>query len=66
MNENKDRYSLVLFTFLKGVIHVPEELVDEEQYPLQYKPIGNFGYNRFFTSEESKKCACRIKSFCGI
>ncbi|PON77946.1 Oxoglutarate/iron-dependent dioxygenase [Parasponia andersonii] len=65
MKENKDRYSIVLFSFIKGVIHVPEELVDEE-HPLQYKPIDCMGYEVFRSSKESRKFACVIKNFCGV
>ncbi|PON57128.1 Oxoglutarate/iron-dependent dioxygenase [Trema orientale] len=65
IEENKDRYSIVLFTFIKGVIHVPKELVDDE-HPLRYKPIDCFGYEVFCSSKGSRKFACRVKDFCGI
>ncbi|PNX59260.1 gibberellin 20 oxidase, partial [Trifolium pratense] len=58
MNGNEKRYSLGLFAFYKGLLQVPEELIDEE-HPLQYKPFDhlallNFGYS------------VNIKDFCGI
>lgn len=66
MKENKVRYSTGLFTFIKGLVHVPKELVDDD-HPLRYKPFDHFGYFRFFISEEAKKCtAPPIKAYCGI
>ena len=62
--ENKERYSVGLFTFIKGVINVPEELVDEE-HPLQYKSIYNLAYNRFYLTKEARNSVCLIKDFCG-
>lgn len=63
--ENTERYSVGLFTLIKGVIHVPEELVDDE-HPLRYKPFDHFSYNRFFLTKEARNSASRIKAFCGI
>ncbi|XP_062088574.1 probable 2-oxoglutarate-dependent dioxygenase AOP1 [Humulus lupulus] len=65
--ENKERYSVALFTFIKGVIHVPEEFVDDE-HPLRYEPFDHFAYNRYYLSREAQNSSVRrnIKSFCGI
>ncbi|PON89435.1 Isopenicillin N synthase [Trema orientale] len=64
-SEKKERYSVGLFTLIKGVIHVPKELVTDD-YPLRYKPFDNLAFSRFYLTEEAKKLACRIKTFCGI
>ncbi|PON89436.1 Oxoglutarate/iron-dependent dioxygenase [Trema orientale] len=63
--ENKERYSIGLFTFIKGVIHVPKELVTDE-YPLRYKPFDNLAFSRFYLTEEARNSPCLIKTFCGI
>ncbi|XP_062086872.1 probable 2-oxoglutarate-dependent dioxygenase AOP1 [Humulus lupulus] len=61
MNENnKARYSIGLFAFIDGVIHVPRELIDDE-YPLKYKPIDNFDWLRFKATEYPIKTYFRIK-----
>lgn len=45
MRGSRTRISVALFTFCKGVIHVPDELIDEE-HPLHYKP---FNHREFLT-----------------
>ena len=65
LKEEKTRYSVGLFSHTKGLIHVPEEMVDEE-HPLGYKPIGSLGFRAFRLSEEGLKSACPIKAYCGI
>ncbi|MED6110958.1 hypothetical protein PIB30_047892 [Stylosanthes scabra] len=57
-NKNETRYSLGLFSFYKGILQVPDKLIDEE-HPLKYKPFDhlallNFGYS------------VNIKDYCGI
>ncbi|GMN37300.1 hypothetical protein TIFTF001_006716 [Ficus carica] len=61
----KIRYSIGLFTYTKGEIHVPEEMVDEK-HPLGYKPIDSFGFHAFLLSKEGHKSAFPIKAYCGI
>ncbi|KAL5574604.1 hypothetical protein UlMin_016303 [Ulmus minor] len=66
IKENKVRYSVGLFSFVKGVIQVPEELVDD-RYPLRYKPIDHFDYlNRYFSEPALKESACPIKLYAGV
>ncbi|EXC25839.1 Protein SRG1 [Morus notabilis] len=64
VSEDKIRYSAGLFTFIKGVMQVPEELIDDE-YPLRYKPFDHAEYNRYLLSEDRDK-NCPINAFCGI
>ncbi|GMN37301.1 hypothetical protein TIFTF001_006713 [Ficus carica] len=65
IKEEKTGYSVGLFSHTKGLIHVPEEMVDEE-HPLGYKPIDSLGFHAFRLSEEGLKSACPIKAYCGI
>jgi len=65
MNGKIDRYSLALFAFNKGIIQVPEELVDEE-HPLMYKPLDHIGLLHFYRTEEGYKSKCPIKAYCGV
>ena len=59
MKENETRYSIGLFAFINGVIHVPEELIDDK-YPLKYKPIDNFDWLRF---QEQRRAPYPIKTY---
>ena len=59
------RYSIGLFSFVNGMIHVPEELIDDE-YPLQYKPFDHFKFLHFYFMEGGAESACPIKAFCGV
>lgn len=52
MKEDKERYTLALFTFNKGITEIPEELVDET-HPIQYKPFDNFGLAWYYLSGAS-------------
>ncbi|GMN37305.1 hypothetical protein TIFTF001_006709 [Ficus carica] len=65
VKEDKVRYSIGLFTTGQGVIHVPEELVDDE-HPLQYKPLDVAEYTRFAVAGGGAEAASRVKAFCGI
>ncbi|KAL5574597.1 hypothetical protein UlMin_016296 [Ulmus minor] len=64
MKQDKERHSIGLFSFINGVIEVPEGLVDEK-HPLQYKGIDNFEY-LLFNKTEGIKSATSIKAFCGV
>ncbi|KAJ0006752.1 hypothetical protein Pint_30006 [Pistacia integerrima] len=59
MSGNKARFSVGLFTFHKGVIHVPDELIDEE-HPLGYKPFNHLEYR------SAKKIDYSIEAHCGV
>ncbi|CAL0299488.1 unnamed protein product [Lupinus luteus] len=58
MNGNETRYSLGLFAFYKGILEVPEELIDDE-HPLQYKPFDHLALLNFTYS-------AHIKAYCGV
>ncbi|KAJ1382117.1 Oxoglutarate/iron-dependent dioxygenase [Sesbania bispinosa] len=58
MNGNETRYSLGLFAFYRGILKVPEELIDEE-HPLQYKPFDHLALLNFAYS-------ANIKAYCGV
>ncbi|GMN37302.1 hypothetical protein TIFTF001_006712 [Ficus carica] len=59
IKEERTRYSVGLFSHIKGVIHVPEEMVDEE-HPLGYTPIDSLGFHAFRLSEEGLKIIASI------
>ncbi|KAK9281126.1 hypothetical protein L1049_004019 [Liquidambar formosana] len=51
MSGDEDRYTLGLFSFSKGMIEAPPELVDDE-HPLQFKPFDHAGLFQFIDTEE--------------
>ncbi|XP_065866523.1 probable 2-oxoglutarate-dependent dioxygenase AOP1 [Euphorbia lathyris] len=61
------RYAVGLFSFLKGMIKAPKEVVDEE-HPLKYKPFEHQGLLDFYQSsnDHSKGDSNMVKAFCGI
>ncbi|KAK7378097.1 hypothetical protein VNO80_03533 [Phaseolus coccineus] len=65
MNSKVERYSLGLLSYAGKVMEPEEKLVDEE-HPLRYKPFDQYGYLRFFLTEEAVKADSRIKAYCGI
>ncbi|XP_024032100.1 2-oxoglutarate-dependent dioxygenase AOP3 isoform X2 [Morus notabilis] len=63
LRENKVRYSLLLLTYNKGIICVPEELIDEE-HSLRYKPLNHPEYVALqYRDTKTRLC---LKSFCGV
>ncbi|CAK7356623.1 unnamed protein product [Dovyalis caffra] len=65
MSGSEPRYSVGLFSFVKGIIKVPEELIDEEN-PLRFKPFESFGLLRYFFTEEGRGKESTIKAYCGV
>ncbi|KAH7565134.1 hypothetical protein JRO89_XS09G0141800 [Xanthoceras sorbifolium] len=65
MNGSNARYSLGLFTYNEGIIHIPEELADDE-HPLQFKPFEHFGLLRYYVTEEGSQAHCTAKAYCGV
>lgn len=65
MSESEPRYSVGLFSFIKGIIKVPEKLIDEKN-PLRFKPFENFGLLRYFFTEEGRGKESTIKAYCGV
>lgn len=53
------------FSFINGMLHIPEGLVDEE-HPPRYKPFDHFEFLRFDRTEEGQKSKCSIKDYCGV
>ncbi|XP_010535123.1 PREDICTED: probable 2-oxoglutarate-dependent dioxygenase AOP1 [Tarenaya hassleriana] len=66
MSGNKKRYTLGLFSFVTGTISVPEELVDEKDYPLKYKPFDNISLIEFYATDEGRKAENTLKAYCGV
>ncbi|WCJ34432.1 2-oxoglutarate (2OG) and Fe(II)-dependent oxygenase superfamily protein [Euphorbia peplus] len=67
MEVEEVRYSVGLFSRLKGLIQIPKELVDEK-HPLKYKPFENEKYIDFnLSSNHSNKYDMNIlEAYCGI
>ncbi|XP_059633894.1 probable 2-oxoglutarate-dependent dioxygenase AOP1 [Cornus florida] len=65
MTANEARYSLGLFAFHKGIIQIPEELVDDK-HPLQFKPFDHFGLLHFFVTDVGRQKESTAKAYCGV
>ncbi|MFS7932871.1 putative oxoglutarate/iron-dependent dioxygenase, non-hem dioxygenase domain-containing protein [Helianthus anomalus] len=66
MEGHEYRYSIGLFTYHKGMITVPEELVDDEHLR-KYKSFDHYGYLDFYDKDSHfEQEYCHIKSFCGV
>lgn len=64
MKGAEDKYSLALFSFMKGTIQVPEELIDEDN-PQQFKSFDNFQYLKYCATHGSKE-KDPLKAYCGV
>ncbi|GAV89224.1 2OG-FeII_Oxy domain-containing protein/DIOX_N domain-containing protein [Cephalotus follicularis] len=65
---SKTRYSIALFTYNKGVIHTPDELVDDK-HPLLYNPLDHLEYLRLLQWKlrgAAQKMYYPIKDHCGV
>ncbi|KAK4843433.1 hypothetical protein QYF36_007988 [Acer negundo] len=62
---SKARYSVGVFTYNEGIIHVPEELADDE-FPLQFKSFDHFGLLHYYATEEGSKADSTAKGYCAI
>ncbi|GMN27789.1 hypothetical protein TIFTF001_001794 [Ficus carica] len=58
------RYCLLLLTYSKGTLSVPEELMDEEEHPLRFKPLNHPHYVALQFSDRSTRLC--LKTFCGL
>ncbi|KAK1418875.1 hypothetical protein QVD17_28024 [Tagetes erecta] len=65
MKGKEDRYSIALFSFKKGIIQIPEELVNE-QHPLRFKPFDHFKFLEFYAKGTKYADERAIELFCGI
>lgn len=64
MKGNEDKYSVALFSFLRGTVEIPEELVDDDN-PLKFKAFDNFEFLSFCANGGWKE-ESPIKAFCGV
>ncbi|KAG7036488.1 putative 2-oxoglutarate-dependent dioxygenase AOP1, partial [Cucurbita argyrosperma subsp. argyrosperma] len=62
---SKERYSTALFSYHKGVIEIPDELVDE-QFPLKFNPFNHYGLLGYFSKEECEKTPSTAGAYCGV
>nr|XP_043618728.1 probable 2-oxoglutarate-dependent dioxygenase AOP1 [Erigeron canadensis] len=66
MEGDEYRYSIGIFTYHKGIIQVPEELVDED-HPRKFNSFDHFGYLDFYAKDSLfDKEYCHINSYCGV
>uniref|UniRef100_A0A1J3DA20 Putative 2-oxoglutarate-dependent dioxygenase AOP1.2 n=1 Tax=Noccaea caerulescens TaxID=107243 RepID=A0A1J3DA20_NOCCA len=68
MSADEIRYSLGFFSFHKGTIRTPEELVDD-QHPLHYNPFEHDGLLRFYESYLNimkKSSEDLLQIYCGV
>ncbi|XP_047313276.1 probable 2-oxoglutarate-dependent dioxygenase AOP1 [Impatiens glandulifera] len=59
------RYSLCMFSIPKGIVEIPNELVDND-HPLKFKPFDHDSLLRFFAEGKAKHHESTAKQFCGI
>lgn len=65
MEGDKTRYTLGLFSFLTGMVSVPEDLLDDD-HPLMYKPFDNIALINFYATKEGREANSTLKAYCGI
>ncbi|XP_038878200.1 2-oxoglutarate-dependent dioxygenase AOP3-like [Benincasa hispida] len=62
---SKERYSTALFSYHKGIIEIPQELVDE-QHPLRFNPFNHYGLLGYFSTDECEKMPSTANAYCGV
>ncbi|KAL3633007.1 hypothetical protein CASFOL_025991 [Castilleja foliolosa] len=60
----KEKYSIGVFSFVHGVLQVPQELVDDEN-PLKFKCFDNLEFLEY-CKEGGEKMKGAIQTYCGI
>ncbi|XP_027161490.1 probable inactive 2-oxoglutarate-dependent dioxygenase AOP2 [Coffea eugenioides] len=68
MNANARRSSVLMTSYHKGVVHIPQELIDEEN-PQRYKPFDHLEYHNFLKKELQTGQHVQfdaIKRYCGV
>ncbi|KAL8458118.1 hypothetical protein ACS0TY_035849 [Phlomoides rotata] len=60
----KEKYSIGIFSFVRDVLQVPEELVDDEN-PLKFKPFKNLDFLEY-CKEGGPKMEAAIHTYCGL
>ncbi|XP_051115997.1 probable 2-oxoglutarate-dependent dioxygenase AOP1 [Andrographis paniculata] len=63
-HESKEKYSIGIFSFIRGVVSVPPELVDD-QNPLRFKPFRNLEFLRYCKAGGATM-ASAIRTYCGL
>ncbi|XP_031398246.1 probable 2-oxoglutarate-dependent dioxygenase AOP1.2 [Punica granatum] len=64
--ENEVRYSLGVFSYQKGMIKTPDELIDEER-PQQFKPFDHVDFLCYRDSSDNRvKAQSLIKTYWGV
>ncbi|CAK9324613.1 unnamed protein product [Citrullus colocynthis] len=62
---SKERYSTALFSYHKGIIDIPQELVDE-QHPLRFHSFNHYGLLGYFSTHHSDKMPSTANAYCGV
>ncbi|XP_037491297.1 probable 2-oxoglutarate-dependent dioxygenase AOP1 [Jatropha curcas] len=62
IKSKEKRLSVGLFSFVKGIMQVPEEFVDDD-HPLMYKPFDHIGLLHFFGTPEGHKQHHSLKAY---
>uniref|UniRef100_A0A2P2MPC6 Fe2OG dioxygenase domain-containing protein n=1 Tax=Rhizophora mucronata TaxID=61149 RepID=A0A2P2MPC6_RHIMU len=65
MRGKEERFSVGLFSYQRGTIQVPKELIDEE-HPLRFKPFDHFEFMRYFASHPNLPVASTLEAYCAI
>ncbi|OIT07889.1 PREDICTED: 2-oxoglutarate-dependent dioxygenase AOP3-like [Nicotiana attenuata] len=64
MKGTEDKYSLALFSFMRGTVKIPEELIDDEN-PQYFKSFDHFEYLKYCATDGWKE-KNPIIAFCGV
>ncbi|XP_057772949.1 2-oxoglutarate-dependent dioxygenase AOP2-like [Salvia miltiorrhiza] len=60
------RYTMGLFSFLSKTVEVPEELIDDDQNPLKFKPFAHLDLLKFYDTEQGRRSQNILQDFCGV
>ncbi|PIN09640.1 Iron/ascorbate family oxidoreductase [Handroanthus impetiginosus] len=61
----KEKYSIALFSFSRGILQVPEELVDDDENKLKFKSFNHLEFIEY-CKEGGPKMITAIQAYCGI
>ncbi|CAI9101307.1 OLC1v1038600C1 [Oldenlandia corymbosa var. corymbosa] len=66
--KNISRFSIGIFSYHNGIIHIPTEMIDEEQFPRRFKSFDHLGFVAFFANDFKlgRNSNCSIVSYCGV
>ncbi|XP_060183182.1 deoxypodophyllotoxin synthase-like [Lycium barbarum] len=65
VRETEPRYTLAQFSYIDGMIVIPEELVDEK-HPMRFLPFNNLELLDFFAEHVDDQMEYTVRAFCGI